>query len=91
MVSQEGPFTSHQVNVNGSGLNITGDAANEPSVAIADYQSEADGDAPAREREELKRLLYVALTRARHTLVLAYDKELFLDSKNSIPPIPSVT
>ena len=27
-------FTSHQVNVNASGLNITGDAANEPSIAV---------------------------------------------------------
>ena len=34
MVSQDGPFTSHQVNVNGSGQNITGDAANEPSIAV---------------------------------------------------------
>ncbi len=34
MVSQEGPFTSRQVNVNVSGQNITGDAANEPSIAV---------------------------------------------------------
>src|SRR5882672_10042300 len=34
MVFQEGPFTSHQVNVNSSGMNITGDAANEPSIAV---------------------------------------------------------
>jgi hypothetical protein len=34
MVSQEGPFTSHQVNVNASGQNITGDAANEPSISV---------------------------------------------------------
>ena len=34
MVSQEGPFTSHQVNVNASGMNITGDAANEPSISV---------------------------------------------------------
>jgi len=34
MISQEGPFISHQVNVNGSGLNITGDAANEPALAV---------------------------------------------------------
>ena len=34
MISQYGPFTSHQVNVNGSGLNITGDAANEPSISV---------------------------------------------------------
>src|SRR5262249_45256695 len=34
MVIQEGPFVSHQVNVNGSGQNITGDAANEPSITV---------------------------------------------------------
>jgi len=47
------------------------DAADEPSVAIADYQSESDEDAQAREREESKRLLYVALTRARDRLYLS--------------------
>jgi ATP-dependent helicase/nuclease subunit A len=41
------------------------------SVAIADYQSEADEDALNREREETKRLLYVALTRARDRLYLS--------------------
>jgi ATP-dependent helicase/nuclease subunit A len=45
--------------------------AGEPSVAIADYQSEADEDALARDREETKRLLYVALTRARDRLYLS--------------------
>jgi hypothetical protein len=34
MTSQHGPFTSHQVNVDGNGQNITGDAANEPSIAV---------------------------------------------------------
>lgn len=34
MTVHEGPFTSHQANVNGAGLNITGDAANEPSIAV---------------------------------------------------------
>src|SRR6267378_6668532 len=34
MVSVYGPFISHQVNVNGSGQNITGDAANEPSITV---------------------------------------------------------
>ena len=43
----------------------------EPSVSVADYQSEADEDAQAREREETKRLLYVALTRARDRLYLS--------------------
>jgi ATP-dependent helicase/nuclease subunit A len=43
----------------------------EASVAIADYQSEADEDAVNKEREETKRLLYVALTRARDRLYLS--------------------
>jgi uncharacterized repeat protein (TIGR01451 family) len=34
MISVYDQFTSHQVNVNGSGMNITGDAANEPSIAV---------------------------------------------------------
>jgi hypothetical protein len=34
MISVHDQFTSHQVNVNASGLNITGDAANEPSITV---------------------------------------------------------
>jgi hypothetical protein len=34
MISQHGPFISYQVNVNSNGQNITGDAANEPSIAV---------------------------------------------------------
>src|SRR6266699_4129015 len=34
MISQFGPFVSHQVNVDANGNNIIGDAANEPSVAV---------------------------------------------------------
>jgi len=41
------------------------------SVAVGDYRSEADEDAAAREREETKRLFYVALTRARDRLYLS--------------------
>jgi ATP-dependent helicase/nuclease subunit A len=47
------------------------DPGDEASVAVADYQSESDGDKEAREREETKRLLYVAVTRARDRLYLA--------------------
>ena len=36
-------------------------------------------------RQEMERLLYVALTRARHTLVLVVDNELFAKSKGDIP------
>jgi len=41
------------------------------SVAVGDFVSEFDEDAQAREREETKRLLYVALTRARDRLYLS--------------------
>jgi hypothetical protein len=34
MISQHDAFTSVQVNVNANGQNITGDAANEPSIAV---------------------------------------------------------
>jgi len=43
----------------------------EASVSVGDYASEADEDLAAREREESKRLLYVALTRARDRLYLS--------------------
>jgi ATP-dependent exoDNAse (exonuclease V) beta subunit len=39
-------------------------------VSVGDFESDADEDAAAREREETKRLLYVALTRARDRLYL---------------------
>jgi ATP-dependent helicase/nuclease subunit A len=37
------------------------------------------------ERQEMERLLYVALTRAKHTLVLAFDREFFLTSRGQVP------
>jgi len=41
------------------------------SVAVGDFQPETDERLTAREREETKRLLYVALTRARDRLYLS--------------------
>ena len=52
-------------------IRVMVDGYDTPSVSIGDFDSEADEDAPAREREETKRLLYVALTRARDRLYLA--------------------
>ncbi len=43
----------------------------EPSVSVASYISEIDEDQRDREAEETKRLLYVAMTRARDALYLA--------------------
>jgi ATP-dependent helicase/nuclease subunit A len=49
---------------------VVEEEAGVPSVAIGDHASEADRDADAKEHEESKRLLYVALTRARDRLYL---------------------
>ncbi|MEO5739432.1 MAG: UvrD-helicase domain-containing protein [Vicinamibacterales bacterium] len=45
----------------------------EAWLSVGDFQSEADADAKAKDREETKRLLYVALTRARDRLYLASE------------------
>ncbi len=42
-------------------------------LSVGDFQSEADADAKAKDREETKRLFYVALTRARDRLYLASE------------------
>ena len=52
-------------------IRVLNDGRGTPSVAIGDFESEADEDASAREREETKRLLYVAVTRARDRLYLS--------------------
>jgi ATP-dependent helicase/nuclease subunit A len=48
-----------------------GDESAEPSVSIGAHESDADRDLEAREAEEGKRLLYVAVTRARDRLYLS--------------------
>ena len=42
-----------------------------PSVSVGPFRSEADADEQSRDREETKRLLYVATTRARDRLYLS--------------------
>ena len=47
------------------------DGTGEPSVSVGEFESDADEDLRARDREESKRLLYVAVTRARDRLYLS--------------------
>ena len=47
------------------------DDEGEPLVTISDHESAADRDDEEKDQEETKRLLYVALTRARDRLYLA--------------------
>jgi ATP-dependent helicase/nuclease subunit A len=46
------------------------DDAGEASVSVSDHLNESDRDLEARDHEETKRLLYVALTRARDRVYL---------------------
>jgi ATP-dependent helicase/nuclease subunit A len=50
---------------------VTGGATGVPSVSVGPFVSDADERERVREREETKRLLYVALTRARDRLYLS--------------------
>ena len=51
-------------------IRIATSGQDEASVAVGDFQSSGDEDQASREREETKRLLYVAVTRARDRLYL---------------------
>ncbi len=70
-------------------IRVVADVKGEASVAIADYQSEADEDAVAKEREETKRLLYVALTRARDRLYLSgsISKGMFRPTRGALAEV----
>ena len=52
----------------------------EPS----DVTDEIDEALEREQRQEMERLLYVALTRAQHTLVLAFDENLFAKTSGEI-------
>jgi ATP-dependent helicase/nuclease subunit A len=51
-------------------IRVAVESDRDVSVAVGDFESPADEDETARDREESKRLLYVALTRARDRLYL---------------------
>jgi ATP-dependent helicase/nuclease subunit A len=75
-------------------IRVLADGFGTPSVSIGDFESEADEDAAAREREETKRLLYVALTRARDRLYLGavVKNEAFKPGRGSLGEVlpPSI-
>jgi ATP-dependent exoDNAse (exonuclease V) beta subunit len=66
-------------------LKIPGES--EPIVALNkdDFDKDNREIVTLANRQEAARLLYVATTRARHTLVLVDDSEIFLNSKNALP------
>ncbi len=52
-------------------IRVSMDAESDEAVAVGDFHTDFDDDAGNRDAEETKRLLYVALTRARDRLYLA--------------------
>ncbi len=57
---------------------------------FSDVTDEIDEELKREERQEMERLLYVALTRARHTLVLAFDNELFAKASGEGLPVEEI-
>jgi ATP-dependent helicase/nuclease subunit A len=66
-------------------LKIPGEA--EPIVALNkdDFERDNRDIVKLANQQEAARLLYVAATRARHSLVLVDDGEIFLSSRNTLP------
>jgi ATP-dependent helicase/nuclease subunit A len=64
---------------------ITAIERERPQI-VFDYTdfAEFEEDLKLSQRQEMERLLYVALTRAKHTLVLAFDRQFFPTSKGQI-------
>ena len=78
---------------------VRGARPNYPTVIKAPFSGELtvalDGDDVSQEvkdevqqfeRQEMERLLYVAVTRARHTLVLAFDEKIFAKANGQVNP-----
>ena len=55
----------------GQPIRVSTDADTDAAVTIGSLRAESDEDEPLKEREETKRLLYVALTRARERFYVA--------------------
>src|SRR6516164_726197 len=72
------PFLAREARLGATGAYPRIIAGEQPQIAF-DYSDFADvkEELERVQRQEMERLLYVALTRARHTLVLALDADFF--------------
>src|SRR5882724_13230710 len=80
LVSQFGPYTSYQVNVDASGNNRVGDAANEPSICV-DRNNPNRMSIGWRRSKALRRIsgrqvLHTRRTAARDRLLPAFCKPM---------------
>jgi ATP-dependent helicase/nuclease subunit A len=82
------PFLSRQVRTRSSRYPraIKALRENVPQIVFhkTDISPDLDSELKVSERQEMERLLYVALTRAKHSLVLALDRELFANANGEI-------
>jgi ATP-dependent exoDNAse (exonuclease V) beta subunit len=78
------PFLTRQVRTNASRYpRVIKDVETDRARILFDRTDydEFEEKLEVAERQEMERLLYVALTRARHTLVLAFDRDFFLNAR----------
>jgi len=70
-------------------VRVTIDAQDEPSVSVGPFVSDTDEAEKDRERHETRRLLYVALTRARDRLYLAstLKEGVFVPGRGSLAEV----
>lgn len=79
------PFLAREARLGATGAYPRIIAGEQPQIAF-DYSDFADvkEELERVQRQEMERLLYVALTRARHTLVLALDSDFFRGAKGQV-------
>jgi ATP-dependent helicase/nuclease subunit A len=78
------PFLTREIHDAHPGYPYAIRNVNAPGAKIVFDPTDFDGckeELKQIDRQEMERLLYVALTRAKHTLVLAFDREFFLNSR----------
>ncbi len=79
------PFLAREARLAPSGAYPRIIPGERPQIAF-DYSDVADvkDDLERTQRQEMERLLYVAITRARHTLAFALDSDFFRGSKGQV-------
>jgi ATP-dependent exoDNAse (exonuclease V) beta subunit len=79
------PFLAREARLGAAGAYPRIIPGERPQIAF-DYSDVADvkDDLERIQRQEMERLLYVALTRARHTLVFALDADFFRGAKGQV-------
>jgi len=82
------PFLSRQIRTGSSRFprSIESIEASKPQIAFnrTDLSTDLERELKESDRQKMERVLYVALTRAKHSLVLALDRQLFANARGEI-------